>query len=350
MKKVYKVAIVGTGAAGLLALLSLSFSLSSASAFANHIAPNEILLIDPHHDGGDLQRKWGEVLSNTTWGQMLEIVEKKGFSRQSLPEPWKSLDPLSPTFLKQYIHLLQFCTKQSRETCELLFGRCERLEQESAETSVKVTGTDSQGQPFTINALHVLMTIGSEPRQDTYPLPTIPLEVALDKSRLSSYLDPNSKVMMIGTAHSGTLILRNLHELGAEVGAFYRGPKPFTFARDGHYDGIKQESEKIADTILEDGYAPRLSLVPLTNTAQLIRWSRKADWIIYATGFERRRFSSSLAYDGQTGKIEGFHHVWGFGIGFPNLAADGLHWDVSLPAFATHIDTQLPKILKSFYA
>ena len=342
MKKVFQIAIVGTGAAGLLILLSL--------ASLHRIPLHEILLIDPYHDGGDLQRKWGTIVSNTTWGQTMDIVEKKGVSRQSLPEPWKSLDPSVPTFLKHSIQLLQFCTKDIRETCELLFGRCESVEQASAEAPVTLMGTDTQGKPFTVKALRVFLTFGSEPRQDTYPLPTIPLEVALEKQRLSSYISPTSKVMLMGTAHSGTLILKNLHEVGAEVGAFYRGETPFHFARDGEYDGIKQESEKIADAILSDAYSPRLSLVPLTNTAQLIRWSRKADWIIYATGFERRHFSSPLSYDGQTGKVDGFHHVWGFGIGFPNRAPDGVHWDVSLPAFATHIEAQLPKILESFYA
>lgn len=342
MKKVYKLAIVGSGAAGLLALLSLSTKSS--------IPPEQILLIDPYHDGGDLQRKWANIVSNTTWGQFLDILETKGFPRHSLPEPWKSLDSSSPTFLKHYIHLLRFCTREIRERCELVYGWCQTIEQATPEVPVTLSGKDTQGEAFTVKALRVFLTVGSEPKQDIYPVPTIPLEIALDKDRLSSYVSPTSKVMVLGTAHSGTLILRNLHELGAEVGAFYRGSKPFLFARDGEYDGIKQESEKIADEILAEGYAPRLSLVPLTNTAQLIRWSRKADWIIYAIGFQPRRFLSSFSYDGGSGKLDGFHHVWGFGIAFPNRAADGQHWDVSLPAFASHIDAQLPKILELFYA
>jgi cation diffusion facilitator CzcD-associated flavoprotein CzcO len=342
MKKVYQVAIVGTGGAGLLALLAI--------AHTKKIPPQDILLIDPYHDGGDLQRKWPTVISNTTWGQMLAIVESKGFPRQDLPEPWTSLDPTQPTPLKHTIHLLRYCTKSFMKDCEVVYGKCRGLEQSSLDQSIQLTVHMNSHEKEVYTCLRLVLAIGSDPRQDTYPIPTLPLDIALDPQRLSSYIGPSSHVMVIGTAHSGTLVIRNLRDQGASVGAFYRTKQPFLFARDGEYDGIKQESEKIADDILAEKYSPQVSLYPITNTAQVVRWSKKADWIIYATGFERREFPIPLTYDGGTGKIDGFAGVWGFGIGFPNRAPDGVHWDVSLPAFASHIDAQIPKLLETFYS
>jgi hypothetical protein len=87
----------------------------------------------------------------------------------------------------------------------------------------------------------------------------------------------------------------------------------------------------------------------LTNTAQLLRWSKKADWIVYAIGFERRSIPSITDYDGKTGKCHGFTRVWAFGIAYPNQAPDGHHWDVSLPSFFAHIQQQIPQITESFY-
>lgn len=342
MKKVFQLAIVGTGGAGLLALLSICRT--------QKIRPCDIVLIDPYHDGGDLQRKWSTVVSNTTWEQMLNVIEQKGFHRDHLPEPWKSINPTHPTQLKHTIQLLRYCTKELVQECEIVFGLCIGLQQISEKDAVQVNVHDNQGQYETYHALRVILTIGSEPRQDTYPISTIPLHAALDVKILANYIDQGCKVMVLGTAHSGTLVIRNLFNLGASVGAFYRTKQPFLFARDGEYDGVKQDSEKIADDILANKYSPQVSLYPITNTAQLVRWSKKAHWIIYATGFERRKFPIPLTYDGATGKVDGFTHVWGFGIAFPNRAPDGIHWDVSLPAFASHIDAQIPKLLETFYS
>ncbi len=329
-----KLCIIGTGSAGLLTLLCLSFT---------KIPPEEIVCIDPYHDGGDLQRKWASVVSNTTWGQLLAILQEKQIPIESIPTQWRELDPSKPTQLQNYIQLLRHITLSYSKRCEQIYATVSSLQPEG--DSIKIT----YGNAETLNAKVCIIATGSTPKVFGYPIPTIPLEVALNLDRLKTYIQPNQTVIVFGTAHSGTIVLSNLHKLGVHTHAFHKTEKPFLFARDGEYDGIKQESETIADTILAGGY-PQTHLHPLTHTAELIRWSRRSDWVVYASGFQRTELTSPLSYDGETGKIEGLPNTWGFGIAFPNRASDGIHWDVSIPSFYGHIDKQIPKIVESFYA
>jgi hypothetical protein len=329
-----KLCIIGTGAAGLLTLFCLSFT---------KIPAEEIICIDPYHDGGNLQRKWCCIESNTVWDQMLQILRTKQISLESLPHPWRSLDPTKPALLRNYIQLLRHIVKPYYSRCECLYGRVSKIEEQSGKIRILY------GKQETVETKLCILTTGCEAKQFSYPIPTIPLDVALNMDRLKSYIEPNQIVSVFGTAHSGTLILSNLHKLKANTHAFYKGEKAFSFARDGEYDGIKQESETIANEILSGTYT-QTSLHSFTNTAELIRWTRRSDWVIYACGFERTDLTLSLTYDGQTGRIQELPNTWGFGIAFPNRASDGVHWDVSIPSFFEHIEKQIPTIVESFYA
>lgn len=332
--KDYKLCIIGAGAAGLLTLFSLSHS---------KIAPEDIVVIDPYHDGGDLQRKYCCIRSNTIWQQMLDILSAKGISIDSLPPLYKTLDPLKPALLKHYIQLLRYLTKSYVQRCELLYTSVSSIE-DNKDGRVRISLSTSA-----ITAKVCILATGCSPKTLGYPIPTIPLDIALNCANLSSYVDSSQTVCVFGLSHSGTLILQNLHELKVNTHAFYKGPTPFLFARDGHYDGIKQESQVTADEISQGTHSNTV-LHSLNDTAEVIRWTRKADWIIYATGFERTSLTSSLTYDGLSGKINELPNTWGFGIAFPNQATDNLHWDVSIPSFFSHIEAQVPKIVDSFYA
>jgi hypothetical protein len=330
----YKVCIVGTGAAGLLTLFCLSHA---------KIPPEEIVCIDPYHDGGLLQRKWCCIKSNTIWDQLLQILRSKEISIESLPSVWREIDPSKPTELRNYIQLLRYVTKDYISRCETLYSTVSSLQEENGK--IRVVYGNGESLLTTI----CIVTTGSLPKQFDYPIPTIPLEIALNKTLLSSYVEPNQTVSVFGTAHSGTLVLSNLHHRKAITHAFYKGNTPFLFARDGHYDGIKQESETIADQILQGEYT-QTSLHPVTNTAELLRWTRRSDWIVYASGFQPTNLTSSFSYNENTGRIHHLPNTWGFGIAFPNRAPDGVHWDVSIPSFFEHIEKQMPSIVESFYA
>jgi hypothetical protein len=324
-----KILIVGSGAAGLLFLWHIQQS--------KQILPQNIIIVDPHHDGGDLQRKWATVQSNTIWSQTLAV-----FGLPVTPDAWKDLDPTKPALLYHSISFLQHIMRDFVSQCEVIHGLVDQIEKHADGKLWSVTLTDKSNYTVPV----VIVAHGSEPKQLSLPIPSIPLECALVNSRLETYVRKGSHVLLFGTSHSGTLIMKNLHELGIQTTAFYNTAKPFYFARDGEYDGIKQESADIADAITAGKY-PKLQLSHVTDTAQVIRASRKADWVIYATGFQARSTRKlNLPYDGTTGELTGSPGRWGFGIAFPNKADNGVNWDVSIPSFSAHIEKQIPSILK----
>jgi hypothetical protein len=141
--------------------------------------------------------------------------------------------------------------------------------------------------------------------------------------------------------------VKHLVDLNAKVTNFYATEKPFYFARDGDYDGVKQDAEHIADK-MASGEFPSVTLESVHNLSAAIRASKTADACIYACGFEPRSIQSEWKlYNGETGRIDGTSTAWGFGIAYPNKAPDGVHWDVSVPAFQAHIQKQMPDILAS---
>lgn len=333
----YDTCIVGAGVAGLITLLLL--------AEAKTVPLESILLVDPYFDGGDLNRRWGTVISNTPWSATFESL--KTYLPSFHMPVWAAELPLDrPTPLHQITRLL-------RELARPLLSRI-RFIQGSVISANYTTAwgltilRESQKEP--IRATRLILTTGATPKLLDLPIPTIPLEVALDLPKLKTYIQPASKVLVFGTAHSGTLILKNLVDASAaKVTAIYRGVKPFLFARDGEYDGIKMDAATIADTILKGDY-PQIELAPSTSLSTIIRESQCADWIVYAIGFQPRTDIvatrdgiplSLTAYDGSSGKLTECPNAWGFGVAYPSQAPDGIHWDVGVSSFLEHIAKSL---------
>jgi hypothetical protein len=209
-----------------------------------------------------------------------------------------------------------------------------------------------------VQSSHVVFTQGSSAKTLDLPIPSIPLEIALNPTLIRQYVKPDQTVILFGTRHSGTLIIKNLVDCSANpITAFYKGTTPFHFARDGVYDGIKLDAATIADTIIANTY-PSVKCIPISDISTLIRESKRADWAIYAIGFEPREYSikkdgvivpSPLknSYDGLTGVCQALTHAWGFGIAYPNQAPDGKNWDVGIYSFLEHMNGQIPSILSS---
>jgi hypothetical protein len=204
-----------------------------------------------------------------------------------------------------------------------------------------------------IHARKVFFTTGADPKTLDLGLPTVPLDCALDPKRLSAYIRPSDSVLVVGTMHSGCLVIDNLLQLGARTTALYNTASPFYFDRDGDYDGLKREAAEIADKIQQGLYKDSLQLVSTQDLSTVVRAAKRADWAIYCMGFAPRSGISiqvdgtsipTVSYDGDTGAIHGCPSAWGFGVGFPNRAPDGVHWDVSVAAFVIHMANQLSTI------
>lgn len=319
-----KICIVGLGAAGLLVLYNLQ---------KNGISPEQVIVIDANLCGGDLQKQWYCVRSNTKWSQLLQAVPYPG----TLPERFSSLDPNEPCALRHYIDYLKDITHSYLKQCEVHCTYATKIWQEKNSWKIHL----KIGNPLESDVL--LLATGSEPKHMDLPYPSIPLCVALNDERLSDYVKKGDHILVFGTAHSATLIVRNLLNCGATVTNFYATPKPFYFDRDGDYDGLKQDAAEIADKILANELP--VKLVSIHDTASLIRHTKKVDGVVYAIGFEARNPFGLKDYDGETGQLKESSNGWGFGIAYPNKAADGIHWDVSIPAFQIHIEKQMPNIL-----
>jgi cation diffusion facilitator CzcD-associated flavoprotein CzcO len=328
----YRQCIIGAGISGILLILLLIQT--------HHIPPDSIVIIDPHFDGGALTRSWAPVTSNTPWSVTYKAL-KRYLSSYEFPE-WATTLPMDqPTPVSKISALVMDLIKPHLKSIKCIKGYVSQVSWANNTWSVTVG-------PTTIGSQKIHFTFGSSPKSLDLPTPSIPLEIALDSRRLQDYIQPNQKVLVFGTAHSGTLIIRNLTNLGAQVTAVYSGSTPFKWARDGEYDGVKLEAAEIADDIVHLKY-PSVKLLPLGEFILT-----EADWVVYAIGFEQDNRLVVLVdgqqttyskYNGWTGKLADVPNAWGFGIAYPSLAPDAVHRDVGISSFVEHINRQLTSIL-----
>lgn len=302
-----------------------------------------VVAIDRGCIGGDLARLYGNVVANLTRTEIEAAFRK-------VPA-WSQCN---------FRHLAKYGDTQ----CPLLADVCLQLRENMAPVLAKITVRfgdvellQKQGSDWIVGLRHetlvtnkLILCTGATPTQMDLPKSIIPLEVALSLSDLRHFVDPKQRVVVFGTAHSGTLVLRNLKECGCQnVVALYKGAKPFRWRREGDPEGIKQESATIADEIVAGGWGsltPRL--VPVSDTGSMLRELMLADHVVYAMGFESRYprvVGATLEHNVETGALgEG---VWGFGIGFPSRYATptGTAPDVGFGQFADHILKCMPALL-----
>jgi cation diffusion facilitator CzcD-associated flavoprotein CzcO len=330
--------IIGAGITGLITLLLLK---ESGADLCN------ISIIDPYFNGGDLARKWGTVLSNTPWSKTLDplLAACPSLSLSS---------PHNPTLSTPLIEIANFFSKAAEPILKQIkciqgVATSADYNSQTKEWSITVTAGESI---MVLQSKQLILAPGGRSKTLNLAIPTIPLEIALDSSRLTQYIKPGHKVLVFGTMHSGTIVIRNLALLGAQVTAYYTSPEPFYWARNNVYDGIKAEAADIADSIVSGSIA--VSLVPIKNTADVIRSSRDAESVVYAMGFTPRYIKlsvdgtecSSKEYNEQTGALT-HAPAWGFGLAYPNRAPDGVHWDVGVTPFLEHIKQQIPAIIRT---
>lgn len=331
--------VVGAGVTGLGLLLLLQEAGADLS---------KVTIVDPQFDGGDLARRWTSVVSNTPWSKSLNALKEVAPSTPLEPVP----DPEQCSTLSSLSHTILRAARSPLRRATQVQGLATQAAWDSATQlwSVKV---DAAGKVITVKSKALILCPGAEPKQMNLPVASIPLEIALDAERLKQYVRAGEKVVVYGTMHSGTLVIRNLTAAGARVTAHYASPEPFYWDRDGVYDGIKREAADVADEIVA-GRIP-VDLVPVSDTSGVIRAALNADWTVYAMGFRPRLVrllvdgaeASAAPYDGATGALKAAPKAWGFGVAYPNQAPDDIHWDVSVAAFLTHMKSQLPAILQT---
>lgn len=336
----YEIGLVGLGPAGCLFLACLPPEKRSA-----------VIAFDAECIGGDLARLYGGVTANLTCAQMIAAFRQ-------VPE-WATanFDVLTERY--------------TADVCPLLADICQQLRVLMAPVLARVrvhTGTvlscqqNAEGS-WTLETSkgackvgRLVLCTGATARKMDLPKSTVPLDVALSESRIREFVRPTDRVVVFGTSHSGTLVLRNLSSLGcSEVTAVYKGDRPFRWFRDGDTEGLKQESAAIADSIVCKRWVDRTpTLVSSGDFEGVLRATLDADHVIYCTGFTSR-FPPLLdtqgvpitpVHDPATGAL--CRGCWGFGIGFPGTYktnTGALAPDVGFGGFVEQIRRCLPAIL-----
>ena len=133
----------------------------------------------------------------------------------------------------------------------------------------------------------------------------------------------------------------------------YDTEKPFYFARDGCYDGIKEEAATIADTIIAKTLP--VKLVSTKDTKNLVKILTKTDWIVLSIGFAARSLPVTAAdgtqlnevdYSPTTALVAGQADLYGFGLSYPGVSEiEGKTYkDISIPSFVQQIQRCLAEI------
>ena len=331
--KPFKVCIVGAGVSGLLAAAFLPDSVLSSAC-----------IVDPTFFGGDLMEKWCCVKSNTTVKQIIDALDK-------VPRFKHLLIPYLHEFEDGDVVPLKLIAQALKELAAPILDQMKKEVGTAQEVLIGTAGiTVKLDTGAVILAEKVILCTGVQPRVLTYPAPCIPLDIALDAGRLGNYVKKGQCVMAFGLNHSGTLVLANLAKLCSRVYGVYKGEKPFIFGRDDEYDGIKQESAGIADSILAGGM-PNCTLLSLKNDSGAVdRIIKYCDYVVYCVGFKQKgliiKKGDSLVglaeYNSTTAILS--EAIWCYGAGFPNSTdyKGKTFYDVGIPSFVNYMLRTFP--------
>lgn len=337
-----KIAIIGLGPAGILAL-----------ALLPDAALKNVVVFEPAAIGGDLATKYAAVVANIP--KSVIVAAFRGVPR------WSSTPfPLLDVYADDACPPLGVVAKQLRLLITPLLGTVEF----HSDKVVKIlynSAAASQQPPWSLRTqtnklfeVQVVMNCtGAEPKSMNLPLPTIPLHVALMPALLAAHVSPYDSVVVFGTAHSGTLVLKNLRDAGvSSITAIYKSTTPFVYARDGASEGIKQESAAIADEIKAGTWGTATpALLSYNDFAAVYRAVHSSTAAVYACGFnkgdlqiEKDGVLTSYTHDGAR-FVDAPPGIYGFGIGFPSLYTgnDGKQYpDIGFGGF---IDTIKPVLI-----
>ena len=351
--KIYKICLVGCGIAGSILLLKL----------LETIPPEEICVIDPAFDGGDLGRRWSEVTANSTWGNFIEFMGKLAVAKPFIEKRKDKYPSDTITPVWELSNGLRQALSSSLKNMDVNTCYAKRAHYDTDEKVWKIQ-MDSPGCMGQRRAKLLIYAPGGNPRQVNLSKYQIPLEIALDLSRLKKSVEGGQHILLFGLAHSGTLVLKNLLQLGVQVSAIYRGENPFIFQRDGYYNGIKQETAKFADKLLANP-SSLVTFIKSNDAEATIRAYTKCDAIISAIGFSKNTKSIEVTVDSNivdmgpynniTGAIENApaETAFGFGMAYPSFAerTEGavtkFYEKAGVESFVTHLDSVVPAILSS---
>jgi hypothetical protein len=330
----YTFGIVGFGIAGQLLALEL---------ITRGVMPSNVCICDETMLGGSLSTLYGSVVSNTPWSKTRKALEAY------TPHNIQALREGDALYQETQCMPVRDIAKYCLMTAKAAISSVDQYITSIQSVQQDQSGVWKLSHTFgTISSKILFLAQGVRPKCLDLPYPTIPLPIALDKEQLKHHVDPTDTVTLFGTSHSGTHIIHHLHTLGIPTNAIYKTTTPFRFARDGEFDGVKEATETIADSILRGDYTST-RLVPWSDPLAVHRALCKTTKCIYSIGFQPTILQgASSAYDPNTAAIQTMPNTYGFGIAYPEVCTiqEKQYTSVSVLSFQNQICKCLPAILE----
>jgi hypothetical protein len=318
------------------------------SHIIQEISGNLISIIDPDFLGGSLQRNYSFIQSNTTCEQTCNSLSK-------LPPIWSKVShALQKKYTNSSTMPLGDLMSEIHSIGRVLLKDCNCFYD-----TVQTAQWNPETKRWSLLCKNIAHTsdilcvcTGILPGQKDYGIPTIPLQNALDPQFLPRLVKKGDHIVVVGSSHSGTLILKNLQEIpDIYTTCIYRSV-PFKFLKDGFLEGIKEESASIAESIQRGEYK-NLTMISSSDTSELSKCFRNSTWIIQASGFEKnlpsfRTISDQpfeLSWDSKTGKAQTVEHLYGFGACVPNESGE-----IGIGPFVEQLEQRLPEFLSFLHS
>ena len=334
--------VVGAGPAG-IATVGVLISLG--------VPPTSIIWVDPDFNVGRIGQFYGTVAANNSNKQFIDFVNAcAAFRECTAPsvEKLRAEDPAIYNELGIIVPVLHDLSAFLRTKIISYQGWLKELHFNNETWCAKVNGID-------IKACHVVLATGSHPRELNYEgVSVIPLDHALDKKTLATYVTQENTIGVIGGSHSGVLILKYLYELNIKkIINLYRSPIVYTVDMGGWnlnaYNGLKGATAQWAREVLEGPNPPKNIIRVYNDEAARTEYLPECDKIIYSVGYVPNATPltaeyQQLAYDDTTGIIA--PRLFGIGIAFPEYCCDPLGNEdhrVGLKSFMDYAQRIIPQ-------
>ncbi|KTD31981.1 FAD-dependent oxidoreductase [Legionella maceachernii] len=339
-KKIFQWAVVGAGPAGIAAVGKL---------LDHHIAPTDILWIDPHFKVGDLGQLWRHVSSNTIvkrFVDFLHAADSFGYKQAPIDFQLNHLPPDHTCVLSKIVEPLEWITDHlsKQVTSEKTMIHAMELKERTWTLS-----SDTQNY----RAKNVILATGAVPSNLSYPgVEVVPFEIAIDQARLTQFVDKNHTYGVFGSSHSAMIIIRYLVELRVKkIINFYRSPCRYAIDMGDWilFDntGLKGQTAAWARENI-DGVLPSNLVRYTTSEHHIARFLPECNKVIYAVGFEKRTNITiddyqQADYNPHVGIIG--PGLFGLGIAYPEKRADpygSFEWQVGLWKFMVYLNRVMP--------
>lgn len=320
--------IVGAGPAGIITVGIL---------IDQGIDPSDITWIDPEFHVGRMGKYYSSVHGNTKTKDFVEFIKSCKVFKQC--ESFTSIRVLC-SYDPELEYQLDFIIKPLHDITKYL---CDKVHNFNCNlTSLDyidnkwLVNTDSNIQ---INAKSVVLATGCHPKKLDYPgLVEVPLDEALDQAKLVKLVNPEDKILVVGSSHSAILILKYLIELPLNFNVepvkkvinLYN--KPLLFPIDmgtwikNQSTGLSGAAADWAHNFIEKNMPNNLER--LYNSPENIdRAIQECNKVIYACGYVKNSLpgikgNPNLEYD--SNGILGTR-LFGIGIAFPAHYTDPLN-------------------------